>query len=207
MTQDISSIVESIQQSVERVGKSGRDTIYLDNVSFRIDAHRIDVPYGSDLRAAEADFDWFLSCEECEGPLPKAPDSSWWLDTFGDDAVPYGASWDLDSVYEALDHESSSRRAVLFNPVVPHPSCIICYQFQPIDHRLGGVHLDMTVTVRSSDVVNCLPQDVLMSELLLHHVAREMEMIPGWITFNIANAHIYWEDVYTLDEFDIDMPL
>ena len=207
MAQDITAIIENIQKSVEKVGKSGRDTVYLDNVSFRIDARRIDTPYGADRRAAEADFGWFLDCEDCDGMLPRPPVGSWWVNTFGEDAVPYGSSWDLLSVYDALSSEDSHRRAILYNPDRPHPACIICYQFQPVDHRVGGVHLDMTVTMRSSDVVNCLPQDVLMSQLLLHYVADIMDMVPGWITFNIANAHIYWEDVEVADEFDIDMPL
>ena len=207
MAQHISGIIDSVVSSVERVGKSGRDTVYLDNVSFRIDTHCVDVPYGSDLKAAEADFEWFLDCEDCDGPLPRPPMGSWWVGMFGEDAVPYGASWDLFAVYDALSREDTNRRAILYNPVDPHPACILCYQFQPIDHRVGGQHLDMTVTMRSSDIVNCLPQDVLMSQLLLHYVARVMDMVPGWITFNIANAHIYWEDVEVVDEGDIDMPL
>lgn len=207
MAKDVSDIIDNIVRSVETVGKSGKDTVYLDNVSFRIDANKVTPPYGSDLKAAEADFDWFLDCEDRGGYLPPPPKDSWWIRTFGEDAVPYGASWDLLAIYSALSRESTERRAVLYNPTEPYPACILCYQFQPVDHRVGGVHLDMTVTMRSSDVVNCLPQDVLMSQLLLHYIAEIMEMVPGCITFNIANAHIYWDDVDVVDEFDIDMPL
>jgi len=46
-----------------------------------------------------------------------------------------------------------------------------------------------------------------MSQMILPRVASEVGMIPGWITFNIANAHVKWDDLETQEEFDIDLPL
>jgi hypothetical protein len=205
---EVTKAIESIRSSVERVGKSGRDTVYLDNVSFRASVTKFQVPDGTNLAEAREDFRWFMMCEDLRDLVPHpCPEKSWWLRQFGKDAPPYGITWDLGRVEDALTTPGLERRAVLLNPLVPDPACILCYQFQVVDHTTGGPHLDVTVTMRSSDVVNCLPQDAAMTELLLHHLAQKLDMIPGRMTFNIANAHIYWEDLDTWDEGVIDMPL
>jgi len=50
--QDATAIIDSIKGSVEAVGRSDRDGISLDNVSFRVDARELDVPHDSELEAA-----------------------------------------------------------------------------------------------------------------------------------------------------------
>jgi len=198
---EITKAIESIRASIERVGMSGRDTVYLDNVSFRVSATSFDVPRGADLSAAREDFEWFLACEDYRGELAHPNhQKSWWLKQFGDDAPPYGYTWDLHALCDALTLQGLERRAILVNPMSPYPACILCYQFQIVKHTQEGPLLDITVTMRSSDVVNCLPQDVLMTQLLLWHVAERVGMRPGVMTFNIGNAHIYWEDLDLLDE-------
>lgn len=193
---EITKAIESIRTSIERVGRSGRDTVFLDNVSFRVSATNLDIPFGADLPAAQEDFEWFLACEDYQGELAHPNhEKSWWLKQFGDDAPPYGHTWNLRALCDALTLSGLGRRAVLVNPMMPYPACILCYQFQVVKHTIDGPLLDVTVTMRSSDVVNCLPQDVLMTQLLLRHVANEVGMTPGVMTFNIANAHIYWEDL------------
>jgi hypothetical protein len=205
---EVTKAIEIVRSSVERVGKSGRDTVYLDNVSFRASVTKFQAPEGANVAEAREDFRWFMMCEDTWEPIPHpCPERSWWLRQFGKDALPYGMTWNLQEVEDALTTPRLERRAVLFNPLTPTPACILCYQFQVIDHTTGGPHLDVTVTMRSSDVVNCLPQDAVMTELLLHHLAERLDMIPGRMTFNIANAHIYWEDLDTWDEGVIDMPL
>lgn len=205
---EVTKAIDSIRSSVERVGRSWRDTVYLDNVSFRVSATRFEVPDGADTMAAREDFYWFILCEDHREPIPHPkPERSWWLKQFGKDAPPYGYTWDLDRVGDNLTTKGQERRAVLFNPTHPHPACILCYQFQVVDHVSGGPYLDITTTMRSSDVVNCLPQDVLMTELLLHFMAERHGMVPGMMTFNIGNAHIYWDDLETWDEGVIDMPM
>lgn len=204
---EVTKAIDSIRSSVERVGKSGRDTVYLDNVSFRVLATQFQVPDGANVAEAREDLNWFMMCEDRMDLVPHPrPERSWWLKQFGKDALPYGLTWNLNKITDALTTPSAERRAILFNPVEPHPACILCYQFSKVEHTLGGVLLDMTVTMRSSDVINCLPQDAVMSELLLHHVAERIGMIPGRMTFNIANAHIYWEDLDVWDEGLIEMP-
>ena len=50
--QDATAIIDGIKGSVEAVGRSDRDGISLDNVSFRIDARELDVPHDSELGTA-----------------------------------------------------------------------------------------------------------------------------------------------------------
>lgn len=52
--QDATAIIDGIKGSVEAVGRSDRDGISLDNVSFRVDARQLDVPHDSELGAAKA---------------------------------------------------------------------------------------------------------------------------------------------------------
>lgn len=50
---DATSILDSIVRSIETVGRSGGEDVYLDNVSFRVDARELDVPHDSFRPAAE----------------------------------------------------------------------------------------------------------------------------------------------------------
>jgi len=51
---DATEILDGIVRSIERVGRSGRDDVYLDNVSFRINSETLDIPHDSSLRDAES---------------------------------------------------------------------------------------------------------------------------------------------------------
>lgn len=44
---DATTILDGIVRSIETVGRSGGDDVYLDNVSFRVDAGELDVPHDS----------------------------------------------------------------------------------------------------------------------------------------------------------------
>jgi hypothetical protein len=63
MTQDITAIIDGIKRSVEAVGRSGHEEIHLDNVSFRVDASKLDIPHDSSVRIAE------IECEEFIGVI------------------------------------------------------------------------------------------------------------------------------------------
>ena len=195
-------ILTSIRKQVEMGGRSGADTVWMDNVSFRILSSRGQKHlYGCDLASAEIDFNWFLRCEDFEDFVPHpSPKESWWLKTFGEDAVPYGPTWNLDRLVATLNTPGRERHAILFNP---GGSCIICYQFQNVD----AGQLDVTVTMRSSDVCTCLAQDVIMSDKLLTLVADRVDLLPRYLTFNIGNAHVFYEDLEFQEEFEIDLPL
>lgn len=71
MTQDITTIVDGIKASIERVGKSARKEIYLDNITFRIDVLRAGLPRGCDIEAAKAHAEWFFKASDAEGYDPN----------------------------------------------------------------------------------------------------------------------------------------
>lgn len=197
----IDNILEDARKEVEIYGKSGGECVYLTNLTLTFEEGLI-APELSDLKGALVDFDWFVLCEKegCVVPHPN-PDSSFWIRVFGEKALPYGYSWNFRLLKDTLRDQKRWRRGVLFNPQsYNNPPCITCYQFQQADYGT----LDMTVTMRSSDVAKVLPQDVLMSQLLLAHVSSLASFEPGSITFNIANAHVYWEDTEFQEEFTFD---
>jgi hypothetical protein len=61
MTQDVTAIIDGIKGSIEAVGRSGRDAVYLDNVSFRINASKLDVPHDSGLVEGQTDAEEWLA--------------------------------------------------------------------------------------------------------------------------------------------------
>ena len=195
----IDRILSDFRAAVETAGRSGADSVYLNNAYFLIRSHEFSCPADCDLDGASADLLWFLECEKERRVVPHpAPDASFWRKTWGDDALPYGASWRLQELVDSIRDEKSWRRAVLFNYHHPtQPPCILCYQFMPRDLTV----LDLTVTMRSSDVVNVLPQDVMMAWMLLRHVCNLTSKEIGDIHFNIANAHVFWEDMDRVEEF------
>lgn len=69
MTQDVTAILDGIKRSIEAVGRSGRDEVYLDNVSFRVDTSKLAIPHDSDLTSAKKEAETLLSyfdTTECE---------------------------------------------------------------------------------------------------------------------------------------------
>jgi len=60
MDQDITAILDGIKQSVEAVGRSGRDEIHLDNIFFRTDASSLSVPLDSNLLKSREDLEILL---------------------------------------------------------------------------------------------------------------------------------------------------
>jgi len=168
MAQDVTAIIDGIKGSIETVGRSGQDAVYLDNVSFRINASNLDVPHDSDLEKGRVD------TEE-------------WLESFDLTA---------DSIDEGIVFVNNSEIAV----------DIVCLQTLPAERTLGGLRIDLTVTISSSDITNELPQQVLLSELFLHELSQQLEAKPGRITFNIAYAYVLWDNVEQLVEYEIEIP-
>ena len=60
MDQDITAILDGIKQSVEAVGRSGREEIHLDNIFFRTDASSLNVPLDSNLLKSREDLEILL---------------------------------------------------------------------------------------------------------------------------------------------------
>ena len=198
----INNILENTRKEVELYGASGAESVFLTNLRLEFKSKDLDCPEDADLRGAITDFDWFVLCEKagCVVPHPS-PDESFWIKFFGEQALPYGQAWNFKALKDTLQNPAKHRRGVLYNPrSYDSPPCILTYQF----HVERYSTLDVTVTMRSSDVAKVLSQDVLMSWLLLCHVAKLVGLEPGDMVFNIANAHIYWEDTEFQEEFTFD---
>ena len=194
-------ILDDVQREVELAGRSHADCVYLNDISFTIERNSYAVPTNADSPGAALDVGWFFAAAERGMIIPHpAPDQSFWLRKFGRDAYPYGYNWNLPYLLENIHYPDSWRRCVLYNPMIAdEPPCVLCYQFHP-----NGDYLDITATMRSSDVYGILPQDVTMTDLILKRIAEPAGLRPGALTFNIGNAHAYYSDMEYVEEFTLD---
>lgn len=197
--------LENLVKEVELYGRSAADSVYLTDASFVVERDEYSIPQDASWDGATVDFMWFMDCADKGISVPHlSPDKSFWLHRFGKDAEPYGVCWRLKDLYNNLRDPTHWRRCMLWNSrASTAPPCVLCYQFMENDHHT----LDLTITMRSCDVVKCLPQDILMSHMLLQHVCKEVGFDYGKMTFNIANAHVYWEDTFFQEEFTFDQEL
>lgn len=118
----------------------------------------------------------------------------------------YGAQWrqwpregmsapldQLQALIDGIKAEPFSRRHILqsYNPGATSaclPACHMSAQFYVV-----GNMLNCTVTMRSCDLFLGLPFDVASYALLCNLVTKELKagLVPGNLTFNICDAHIY----------------
>tara|TARA_R110001592_G_scaffold70878_3_gene216828 strand:- start:394 stop:1008 length:615 start_codon:yes stop_codon:yes gene_type:complete len=198
----IDKVLENLAKEVEIYGRSGADCVFLPDISFTLEGDKFDFPTLADIDGVVVDHDWFMLSAESGYSVPHpSPDKSFWLRTFGDNAYPYGMAWNLRALQDHLSKPENWRKAILWNPrTAEDPPCVICYQFMVVDHD----RLNVTVTMRSSDVAKVLPQDVAMTWFLLRDVAQISNLDRGKMTFNIGNAHVYYEDCEWQEEFTID---
>lgn len=198
----IDRILENIRKEVELTGRSGADCVFKDNLQFSIEAKDSIAPLDCDVEGAIADVAWFLKCAKARMVIPHPnPDGSFWLRIFGRNARPYGETWNLEDLKENLASDEAWRRAMLFNYQDPkNPPCVTCYQFQSVTYGT----LDCTVSIRSSDVAKILAQDVFMTKLILDYICGTTDYTRGKMTFNLTNAHVYYEDMEWPEENTID---
>ena len=198
----IDRTLENIQKEVELYGRSGADAIYIDNFQFTIPKDEFDLPSEVNEDECLNDVAWFFTCSRKGAVVPHPnPDRSFWIKRFGTDAIPYGPTWNLKKLVDALRDPTKQRQAVLSNGLFSvTPPCILLYQFQQLDYGL----IDLTVFLRSSDVCNVLSQDVAMSRVILEQVAEMVDLKPGKMTFMIGNAHVFYSDAMYQEEFTID---
>ena len=78
--------------------------------------------------------------------------------------------------------------------------CVLSYQF----HNSGYNRIDMTVFMRSSDVVGVLAFDAALARALLAFVCEATYTEPGDVAFLIGNAHVRYQDMQHGEEFTID---
>ncbi len=194
--------LDNLATEIELHGRSGHDSIYKNNVAITFREDEWELPRNVREAEVQADLTWFLRCADV-GEVLEHPDpySSFWLMQFGPDAQPYGVGWDIPYVLESLTLTEQGRRAVLVNEgFKPHAPCVLSYQF----HNAGYNRIDMTVFMRSSDVVGVLAFDAALSRALLSFICKATYTSPGDMTFLIGNAHVRYQDMQHGEEFTID---
>ena len=198
---EIDRLLEKVQLDVETHGASGAQTVFLTNLQFTVPQGSFEAPSACDVEGAICDTSWFFKCAREGEVVPCGnPNASFWMKTFGTDAVPYGDTWDLDAIKMHLE-DPDSRQAILWNRIdYISPPCVISYQFQCVRYKV----LDCTLNLRSSDVANILAQDVFMTRLILEQVCKMVGFEPGSITVNLGNAHVFYRDLQFTEEFVID---
>ena len=197
----IDSVLEKVQKDVELHGRSGAEAVFLTNVQFAIPREDFESPMSCDIQGAICDVSWFFKCARARMIVPCGnPDSSFFIKFFGKKALPYGSTWNLVELQEHLT-DPDTRRAVMLNHSGPEqPACVTSYQFQCLDYGI----LDCTATLRSSDVAKVLAQDVFMTKLILDEISSLTGFESGGVTFNLGNAHVYYEDLEFTEEYTID---
>lgn len=171
--------VRSIIDAIENDGFERFDSKYISNVSFILSED-----FSSEglllAREAKIDFDW--SWDAANGRYSPAPEGSYYRQRFGDDVRPYGDVWNIPQLLQRLREPGERRRAVLYNG---DEACVMCSQFWVRENEL-----EMTVSMRSSDVVGMLSLDIQYFRQLQMKICGLTGFTPGQTIYNIGNAHI-----------------
>lgn len=122
-----------------------------------------------------------------------------WADEAGNLQLDYPPRGQLDYVINLIRNEPTSRRILidLWNPdnrgKLSLDPCHTQYQFSVRNGRL-----DMIWTQRSVDYAVGAPSDFILAALYNVTIANECNLVPGIITFNFGDTHLYEEHI---DEF------
>ena len=116
-----------------------------------------------------------------------------------DDETNYDSVGGVDQLVQCerlLRHDPFSRDALMCahhylpRTSVP-PSCTTTWSFfVSVDNKLS-----LGVSVRSSDVYDCLPHNVVHNCLLLYAMAKRTNRLPGIVIVNLSDAHVMDKDM------------
>lgn len=104
----------------------------------------------------------------------------------------------LQRVILELRQSRNSRQATVIthNPTAFKPGCPPCHlglQFAPSSDG----HLDVMVPARSNDMVVGFPLDIARYAIILHVIAKAVDMRPRFVYMPSANSHVY-ENCYNI---------
>lgn len=124
-----------------------------------------------------------------------------WADSDGNLKLDYPPREQLDYVINLIKTEPQSRRIIidLWNPSnigkLSLEPCHTQYQFSV---REGRLH--MVWTQRSVDFAIGAPSDFILAALYTITLANECNLLPGEITFNFGDTHLYEEHVSEFED-------
>lgn len=145
----------------------------------------------------------------------------WDLWTEEDGTIPtaYGYRWrhafdrdQLNTAIDALTSDPSSRQVNVFawhpgmdgNGAPNQPKNIPCILGFTVNVINGS--LNMSVYLRSSDIIVGLPYDYMTYGFLMHFMSNTLNVKPGTLCLHLAHAHYYRVHDHIVDEI-IDAPL
>lgn len=133
-----------------------------------------------------------------------------WADEDGFLKLDYGNAWldfngvnQLAMVIDKLKNDPHDRRMVISSwrpdgmEDLSLPCCHYAYQF----YVRGGEYVDMVWTQRSADVMIGVPSDAIFAAAWLTAIGSETKLIPGRVTMNFGDAHVYEEHVGSAIEY------
>jgi thymidylate synthase len=131
-----------------------------------------------------------------------------WADKDGNLTLDYGNAWtdyngfnQLEDVINKLKTDPTNRRIMLTSwrpdrlASLSLPCCHHTYQWYVRD----GKFLDMIWMQRSVDTMIGLPSDVILAATWNMLIANEVGLLPGELTFQLGDTHIYaehWEQAH-----------
>ena len=158
---------------------------------------------------------WFLEGETNIQRFKDAGVSIWnlWADDNGDLGPVYGHQLrkfnyptnnvdQLAYIIDKLKSDPHDRRMVvsLWNPVqldeMKLPPCYHTFTF-----CVTNGELNIDIAMRSSDVFVGLPYDVALFATMNTLICKEVGLKPGRLKFNLADAHIYWDNRGDMHEY------
>lgn len=102
----------------------------------------------------------------------------------------------------ALGYNYEGVFLVYYNELLPN--CVSLQVLLDDCHR----RLNMVATLHRTDVVNELPRDVLVCELLMEKFSLAANREPGFLTINVGVATVMWDDAELFEEPDeIEIPM
>ena len=120
-----------------------------------------------------------------------------WCKPDGSITVDYGNEWlangQIDHLKHCLTVDQTNRRMLIngWNAAsleeLDLPCCHYSYQF----YVRGGEFLDMIWNQRSADLMIGVPSDAVFAYAWLVSIANEFGLMPGKITMNFGDVHIY----------------
>ena len=200
-------LIQEVLDSGELRNTRNGVTISLFGTSLSFDMEKIGLPLVSLRRiytkGIAGEFKGFLQDAKTVEEFEALGCPYWklWANEDGSLNLDYPPREQLDAVIDSIKNDPMSRRHIINLWDHTHlddlslPCCHFNYQFYVRDNRL-----DMIWTQRSVDVAVGLPSDFVLAALYVKHIGDATGLLPGRITMNFGDTHIYHEHIEDITE-------